>query len=327
MKAIVYTEYGSPDVLRLKEVEKPFPKDNEILIRNYATSVSSGDWHLRKADPFIIRLFFGLSKPKKKILGFVFAGEIEAIGKNVKKFQVGDQVFGTSGKNFGTYAEFLSLPEVGVVALKPKNMTYQEAVSIPFGGNTALYFLRKGNIQRGQNVLIYGASGAVGTAAMQLAKHFGATVTAVCSTSNIELVKSLGADKVIDYTKEDISKRDEVYDLIFDTVGKSSYTWSLKSLKKQGYLLLAAAGPSQMIKGIWSSLTSSKNVVSGVMSEKPEDLIFYKELIEAGKIKPVIDRIYPLEEIPEAHRYVELGHKKGNVVITINRESNNEINK
>jgi NADPH:quinone reductase-like Zn-dependent oxidoreductase len=295
MKAIVYTEYGSPDVLRLKEVEKPFPKDNEILIRNYATSVS--------------------------------AGEIEAIGKNVKKFQVGDQVFGTSGKNFGTYAEFLSLPEVGVVALKPKNMTYQEAVSIPFGGNTALYFLRKGNIQRGQNVLIYGASGAVGTAAMQLAKHFGATVTAVCSTSNIELVKSLGADKVIDYTKEDISKRDEVYDLIFDTVGKSSYTWSLKSLKKQGYLLLAAAGPSQMIKGIWSSLTSSKNVVSGVMSEKPEDLIFYKELIEAGKIKPVIDRIYPLEEIPEAHRYVELGHKKGNVVITINRESNNEINK
>ena len=327
MKAIVYSEYGSPDVLHLKEVDKPYPKDNEILIKNYATSVSSGDWHLRKADPFIIRLFFGISKPKKKILGFVFAGEIEAIGKNVKKFHIGDQVYGTSGKNFGTYAEFLCLPEEGVVAIKPENMTYEEAVSIPFGGNTALYFLRKGNIQKGQNVLIYGASGAVGTAAVQLAKHFGAIVTAVCSTSNIELVKLLGADKVIDYTKEDISKSDEIYDLIFDTVGKSSYSWCLKSLKKEGYLLLAAAGPSQMIKGLWSSMTSSKNVVSGVMSEKAEDLIFYKELIEAGKIKAVIDRKYSLKEIPEAHRYVELGHKKGNVVITIIKESNNEINK
>jgi NADPH:quinone reductase-like Zn-dependent oxidoreductase len=325
MKAIVYTEYGTPDVLHLKEVEKPVPEDNEILIKNYATSVSSGDWHMRKADPFIVRLFAGLTKPKNRILGVVLAGEIEAVGENVKKFKPGDKIFGATGMSMGSYAEYICLSEDAVVAVKPDNMTYEEAVSVPFGGNTALYFLRKANIQKGQNILIYGASGAVGTAAVQLAKHYGAFVTGVCSTSNIDLVKSLGADKVIDYTKEDISSSDEVYDVIFDTVGKSSFSWSIKSLKKKGFLLLAAAGPSQMIRGVWSSLTSSKTVVSGIMSETAEDLIFFKELIEAEKFKPVIDRRYPLEETSEAHRYVEQGHKKGNVVITIKQEKKNEI--
>ncbi len=326
MRAIVYREYGTPDVLQLEDVKKPVEKDNEILIKNYATSVSSGDWHLRKADPFMIRLFFGLSKPKKNILGFVFAGEIEAIGKNVTKFKAGDKVFGTSGNNFGAYAEYLCLSEEGVVAIKPENMTYEEAVSIPFGGNTALYFLRKAKIQKGQNILVYGASGSIGTAAVQLAKQFGAIVTGVCSTSNLELVKSLGADRVIDYTKEDLSENIEKYDVIFDTVGKSSYSWCMKSLNKTGFLLLSAAGPAQMFRGIWSSVTSSKNVISGVMSEKAEDLIFFRELIDAGKIKPVIDRRYPLEETAEAHRYVEQGHKKGNVVITVIQETKNEIN-
>jgi len=224
--------------------------------------------------------------------------------------------------SFGAYAEYTCLPEEGVIAQKPSNMTYEEAAAIPFGGNTALYFLRKGNIQSGQNVLIYGASGAVGTAAVQLAKYFGAKVTGVSSSANLELVKSLGADKVIDYTKEDFSKNGESYDVIFDTVGKSSFSSSKRSLKKNGYLILAAAGPSQMIRGLWSSMTSSKKVISGVMSEKAKDLIFFKELIEAGQIKSTIDRRYPLEQTAKAHTYVEKGHKKGNVIITVQQNEN-----
>ncbi|MGL1890665.1 MAG: NAD(P)-dependent alcohol dehydrogenase [Spirochaetaceae bacterium] len=327
MKAIIFKEYGSPDVLKLEEVEKPIPNDKEILIKNYATSVSSGDWHLRKADPFVIRLFFGLTKPKNSILGFVFAGEIESVGKDVTKFKQGDKVYGTTGMAFGAYAEYLSIPEDAVVSIKPTNMTYEEAVSIPFGGNTALHYLRKGNIKQGQNVLIYGASGALGTAAIQLAKYFGANVTGVCSTSNIDLVRSLGADDVIDYTKEDITDRTEKYDLIFDTVGKSSYGWSIKSLNKRGSLVLAAASVSQTFRGIWSTITSSKSVVSGVMKETAEDLVFFKGLIESGQIKCVIDRTYVLADIPEAHRYVEQGHKKGNLVITIREENKDEIDK
>lgn len=321
MKAIVCTKYGPPDVLQLASVEKPAPGDNEILIKIHATAVSSGDVHLRKADPFAIRLFFGLTKPKRKILGYVLAGEIEAVGKDVKLFKKGDRVFGTTGMRMGAYAGYVCLPEDGVLGIMPANMTYEEAASIPFGGNTALYFLKKGNIQRGQKVLIYGASGAIGTAAVQLAKHFGAEVTGVCSTSNLEMVKSLGAGRVIDYTAADFTKSGETYDVIFDTVGKSSFSGSIRSLNENGTLILAAAGLPQMVRGLWTSMTSSKKVISGVMSEKAEDVDLFKELIEAGKIKPVIDRTYPLEQIADAHQYVDKGHKKGNVVITIDHEN------
>jgi len=317
MKAVVYTKYGPPEVLMLAEVEKPEPKPNEILLRVHSTTVSSGDVRLRKADPFAVRLFFGLVKPKKSILGFALAGEIEAIGKDVKLFKEGDKVFGTTGMSFGAYAEYTCLPEKGILAIKPNNTTYEEAAAIPFGADTALYFLRKGNIQRGQKILVYGASGAVGTAAVQLAKYFGAEVTGVCSTTNIEMVKKLGAEIVIDYTADDFAKSGNTYDVIFDTVGKSSFSGCIKSLKKKGILILANSGFSQMIQGLWTSISGKKKIITGFVKENPKDLIFIKELIEAGQLKSVIDRSYPLEQIAEAHRYVEKGHKKGNVVISI----------
>lgn len=319
MKAIVYTKYGSPEVLMLKDIEKPTPKDNEILIKVKATAVNSGDWRLRKADPYAVRLFFGLLKPKINILGGVLSGEIEAVGKDVKRFKIGDQVFGSSAlsSGFGAYAEYKCLSEEAVLALKPTNIMHTEAAVIPFGATTALHFIKKAGITSGQKVLIYGASGAVGSAAIQLAKHFGAHVTGVCSTVNMNLVKSLGADKVIDYTKEDFTKNEERYDVIFETVNKTSLSCNLKSLKTKGILILSAAGMSEMIRGAWTSMTNSRKVLTGVNSESAEDMVFFKELIEAGKLKPVIDRTYSLEQMAEAHAYVEKGHKRGNVAIEV----------
>lgn len=317
MKAIICTKYGAPNVLLMQEVEKPSPKENELLIKIRATSVTSGDARIRRADPFIIRLIFGFKKPRKSILGVVIAGEIKFVGKNVTKFKVGDQIFGTTGMSFGAHAEYICLSEDGVLALMPNNMTYEEAAAIPFGATASLYFLRKGNVKKDQKVLIYGASGALGTAAVQLAKIYGAEVTAVCSTSNIEMMKNLGADKVIDYTKEDFTKNGEIYDVIFDTVGKSLFTGSLKSLHKKGVLLIASAGIFLMFRGLWTSIISSKKVISGVIKETAADMNYFKELIETNQLKAVIDKTYSLEQITEAHAYVDKGHKKGNVIITI----------
>jgi len=319
MKTIVYTKYGSPDVLQLKEVVKPTPKDNEVLIKIYATTVTSGDSRMRRADPFPIRLFNGLIKPKRIIiLGNELAGEIEAVGIDVKLFKKGDPVFGQAGMSLGTNAEFICLPEDGTLAIKPANLSYEEAAVIPFGGNTALHFLKKGNIRSGQKILIYGAAGSIGTAAIQIAKHFGAEVTGVCSTTNLDLVKSLGADKVIDYTNEDFSQSGQTYDIIFDTTGKSPFSGCLKSLKPNGiYLRAVHMSLSSIVRGLWTSMTSSRKVIGGVATELKENLVFLKGLVEAGKLKPVIDRNYPFEQIAEAHRYVDKGHKKGNVAITV----------
>ncbi len=319
MKAVVFTKYGSPEVLQLKEVEKPMPDDNELLIKIYATTVTSGDCRMRKADPFAVRFINGLTRPKKiTILGNELAGEIEAVGKNVKLFSTGDKVFGQAGLSLGANAEYICLPEDGTLAIKPANLTYEQASVIPFGGNTALHFLRKGNITIGQKVLIYGASGSLGTAAIQLAKYFGAEVTGVCSTANVELVKSLGADKVIDYTKEDFTKNGLIYDIIFDTTGKSPFSGCVKSLKQKGvYLRAVHMTLLPFVQGLWTSITSSKQVIGGVATERKENLVFLKELVEAGNIIPVIDRHYSLEQIAEAHKYVDKGHKKGNVAITV----------
>ncbi|ULQ51765.1 NAD(P)-dependent alcohol dehydrogenase [Flavihumibacter fluvii] len=317
MKAAVYTKYGPPEVLQVKEVEKPTPKHNEILIHIKATAVNSGDWRLRKADPFAARFIFGLLRPKINILGSVFSGEVERVGDTVKDFKVGDLVFGHTDLSFGSYAEYNCLPENASIALKPSTISHQEAAVIPFGGLTALHFIKKANIKPGQKVLIVGASGAVGSAAVQLAKSFGADVTGVCSTTNIPLVKSIGANKVIDYTKEDFTKNGETYDVIFDTVNAISISRSIPSLTKNGIMILSAAGMPEMIQGLWISMTSNKKVMTGVISHNKTGIVFIKELIEAGKYKPVLDRTYSLEQIAEAHAYVEKGHKKGNVAIRV----------
>lgn len=303
MKAIVCTEYGQPEVLKLVEIAKPTPKDDEVLVKIFATTVHIGDTRIRKADPFLVRFVFGLLKPKKNlILGMEISGEIEAIGKNVTSFKVGDKIFAYTGFKFGGYAEYICLPEKsksftknGLLALKPENLSFEEAAAVPGGGLTALKNLQKANIGKGQKILINGASGSLGTYAIQLAKYYGAEVTAVCSEKNFELVKSIGADKVIDYTKEDFTKSNEKYDIVYDAVMKSTKSKCKNILKENGVFL----NNSQLQK------------------TEEKDLLFLKDLIESGKMKPVIDRIYSMEQIVEAHEYVDKGHKKGNVVITI----------
>jgi NADPH:quinone reductase-like Zn-dependent oxidoreductase len=315
MKAIVYTKFGPPDVLQLQDVEKPAPKDNEVLIKIVATTVvkEDPDW---RASPG----FNGFLKPRHPILGQELAGEIESIGGAVTRFKPGDQVFGFD--MFGANAEYKCMPEGGALAIKPANMSYEEAASVPNGALTALPFLRdKGNIQSGQSVLIYGASGSVGTAAVQLAKYYGAKVTGVCSTANLEWVKSLGADQAIDYTQEDFTESGKTYDIIFDTVGKRTFSECKGSLTDEGIYLTTVPTPVMMLQALWPAKRGkrAKFVAAGLRParEKIKDLVFLTELIEAGKIKAVIDRCYPLEQTAEAHRYVEKGHKKGNVVITV----------
>jgi NADPH:quinone reductase-like Zn-dependent oxidoreductase len=327
MKAIVYSKYGPPDVLQLKQVEKPAPKENEILIKVKATSVTVADIRSRSftVPPSVwlpARIALGFNRPKKSILGMELAGVVESVGKDVKLFKEGDQIFAASLADFGAYAEYKCLPEDGPVSIKPNNLSFEEAAAIPIGARIALYYLRKTNLQKGQKVLVYGASGSVGSYAVQIAKYFGAEVTGVCSTTNLDLVNSLGADHIIDYTSEDFSSVSETYDVIFEAVNKSSFSACMKLLKKDGtYINVTEPLPS--VRMLWTKLTSSRKLLLSRNSpETSESLNFIKELVEMGKLKVVIDRYYEFEEIVEAHRYVEKGHKKGNVVINV--EHNNK---
>lgn len=322
MKAIICTRYGPPEVLQLREMEKPVPGDHEILVKVAATSVTAGDIRLRSSTVplsfwLIARLVFGLRKPRKTILGTVVAGEVAAAGKEVKQWKKGDQIYAYDITRYRTYAEYTCLPANSAIASKPSTLPYEEAAAIPWGGITALHFLTQGKIAVGQHILIYGASGSVGTWAVQLAKHFGARVTGVCSTANLTLVQSLGADQVIDYTKEDWTRSGETYDLLFDAVGKTSFSDCLKVLKPEGVYLQSVAAPALSLRMRLAGMTSRRTFIGGEATPKQENLIYLKELVEAGKIKPVIDRRYPLERIVEAHRYVDQGHKKGDVIITV----------
>ena len=332
MKAIVWTRYGPPEVLEYREVEKPAPKDNEVLIRIYATTVTAGDCEMRSLKfPVLLslpmRLWIGFRRPKENTIpGTELAGEIEAVGKDVKQFKPGDQVFGATGMGLGANAEYICLPEhpgdmEGGVIIKPANMSYEEAVTVPFGGRDALHFLRLGNIQNGQKVLINGAGGSIGVFAVQLAKYYGAVVTAVDSTAKLDMLRSIGADHVIDYTQEDFTEsaitKGSVYDVIFDVVGTISLSRSKRSIKPDGTYLLANPIRSQMLQGPWTRITGSQKVIMQTASGTIEDLIFLRGLIEEGKLRTVIDRTYPLEQIVEAHRYVETVQKQGNVVITV----------
>ena len=328
MKAVVWTKYGPPDVLELREVEKPAPKDNEVLIRIHATTVTAGDCEMRSLSfPLYLslpmRLWRGFFKPKENsIMGTELAGEIEAVGKDVKQFKVGDQVFGSAGMDFGTNTEYICLPEEpeemeGGVAIMPGNMTYEEAATVPFGGRDALHFLRLGNLQRGQKILINGAGGSIGTFAIQLAKYYGTEVTAIDSTAKLDMLRSIGADHVVDYTQEDFTKSGEIYDVIFDVVGTIRFSQGKRSITQDGTYLLANPIRGQLIRGPIARMRSSNKVIMQTASPTIPDLVFLRELIEAGTIKTVIDRTFPLEQIVEAHRYVEGGGKLGNVVITV----------
>lgn len=328
MKAIVWTKYGSPDRLQLQEVEKPKPKENQVLIKVHATTVTAGDSELRRLKlplglSFPMRLYVGLMKPKRiTILGQEFAGEVEEVGKEVELFKIGDQVFGATGFGFSAYAEYICLSGnpsemQGTLAIKPTNMTFEEAAAVPTAGFEALFFLRHADIQPGQKVLIFGAGGSIGTFSVQFAKYYGAEVTAVDSARKMDMLRSIGADHVIDYAEKDFTKNGETYDVIIDVVGGKLFSRRLKSLKRNGSYYLANAGLSHVVLGLWTSMTSKKKVVIESSKQSREDLNFLKELIEAGKIKSVVGKNFSLEQIPEAHRYVETGGKIGNVVITV----------
>jgi NADPH:quinone reductase-like Zn-dependent oxidoreductase len=333
MKAIVAKKYGTAEVLQLQEVEKPAPKDTELLVKVYATTVNVGDYRMRSFNiPPLLwlpsRIALGFTKPRKPIFGMELAGEVEAVGQNVTSFKVGDQIFAsTLAAGFGAHAEYKCLREDEAVMIKPANITYEEAATLPIGVNTALFYLKKANIQPGQKVLINGASGAVGLAAVQLAKYFGAEVTGVCSSSNVEMVKSLGVAKVIDYTREDFTRNGQAYDIIFDTVGKLSFSKCKKSLTRYGVYLTTMLSLPIIMQTLWTSMFGKKKLWFGDIGSRPagersKDLLFIKELIEAGKFKVMIDRCYPMEQIAAAYRHVETGHKRGNVVITIRSEQN-----
>lgn len=323
MKAIIYTKYGSPDVLQLKEIATPAPKDNEVLIKILASTVTAADVMMRRGKPIFIRFMIGLTKPKNPKLGYELSGEVVSVGKNVTLYNKGDQVFGEAGESQGAYAEYVCVPENAVMSIKPSNMSYNEAAVIVDGALTALHFIRdKGKVQSGSRVLINGASGSVGTAAVQLAKYYGAEVTGVCSSANIEMVKSLGADKVIDYTKDDFTGTGQQYDVIFDAVAKSSFLHCRNSLVQNGIYLSTIATIPLLFQSLWTSIIGSKKAAFAAAGMRPaaiktQDLMLVKELIEAGHLKPVIERSYMLEQIGDAHRHVEKGHKKGNVAITI----------
>ena len=325
MKAIVYNEYGPADVLHLAEVAKPTPRDNEVLIKIHASTVTAADCNARgftfvpPGFGLLARLMFGLREPKQRILGLELAGEIEAIGKAVTRFQRGDQVWGILREKSGAYAEYICLPETARLVKKTADITFDEAASIPFGGTTALYFLRDvAKLQAGQKILIIGASGGTGVYAVQLAKYYGAEVTGVCSTPNLELVRSLGADKVVDYTRQDITQSGETYDVILDMVpGKSAFGRYQALLKPHGLYLAGAGELKAFAQMAWTSLLGGKKVIAAMAPDRREDLVFLNELLEAGKIKPVIDRRYPLEQTADAHRYADTGHKRGSVVIAI----------
>lgn len=323
MKAVEYHKYGGPEVLHLVDAEKPSPRENEVLVKIRATTVTATECNFRRGEPLMVRLFTGLVKPKLKRLGEELAGEIEAAGKAVKKFKKGDAVFGTAGPGFGANAEYLCVPEDGVLAIQPTNVKDEAAASSVDGFLTALPFLRDtGKIKKGQKVLIHGASGSIGAAAVQVARYYGAEVTGVCSSTNVEMVQSIGADKVIDYTKEDFTKSEPTYDIIFDAVGKTSFAKCKKSLKRKGVFLEAGIGMGILSNVIWTSVFGRKKAkvaATGLRppKERTKDLMLLKKLMEAGTIKPVIDRTYPLEQLAEAHAYVDKGHKKGNVVVSV----------
>jgi NADPH:quinone reductase-like Zn-dependent oxidoreductase len=319
MRASINTEYGPPEVVTLMKVDKPVPQDNEVLIKVYATTVNRTDCGFRSAEYFVSRFFSGLFKPKFKTLGCEFAGEIEARGENVTSFHIGDKVFGFSGTKFGAHAEYMTLAENDAITTMPENLTFEEAAPITEGGHYALCDIRAAHVQRGQNVLVYGASGAIGSAAVQLVKYAGAKVTAVCSTKNVELLKSLGADQVIDYTTQDFTQAEQTFDFIFDAVGKSSFGQCKPLLNKKGIYISTELGKNSenIYLALLTPLLGGKKVLFPIPTIKKEDVLFLKELVLAGKYKPVIDRRYPLEQIVEAYKYVETGQKTGNVVITM----------